>query len=101
MLIWKRHALPTQRPLHTYAVFFSKKSESQKCLFCDLMIQLQSGTCECGVVYEIMKPPTEDQRIVHNYDVGLGRVVGILHQRASETLSESGLMDVRFSKGED
>ena len=43
----------------------------------------------------------EDQLIVHNYDVGLGRVVGPLHQRAGETLPESGLMDVRFSKGED
>jgi len=68
------------------------------------MVPLQTKSCECGAVYEIMDPPAkvaEDQRIVHNYDVGLGRVVGALHSRAGETLPKSGLMDVRFSKGED
>jgi len=84
--------------------FFSKETEPLKCPFCDSLVQLQTKSCECGAVYEVVDPPAkaaEDQRIVHNYDVGLGRVVSILHQRAGETLPESGLMDVRFSKGDD
>ena len=68
------------------------------------MVPLQSKSCECGAVYEVVDPPAEageDQRVVHNYDVGLGRVVGALHQRAGETIPESGLMDVRFSRSRD
>ena len=82
--------------------FFSKETKPLRCPFCDSMVTLQSKSCECGAAYEVVDPPaeaSEDQRIVHNYDVG--RVFGILHQRAGETLPESGLMDVRFSKGED
>ena len=103
---------PKERYLHgTFLIseksvgfFFSKKTEPLRCPFCDSMVPLQSRSCECGAVYEVVDPPAEvaeDQRVVHNFDVGLGRVVGTLHQRAGETLPESGLMDVRFSKGED
>ena len=84
--------------------FFSKETEPLRCFFCDSMVQLQTKSCECGVVYEVVDPPAEaaeDQRVVHNYDVGLGRVVSTLHQRAGETLPESGLMDVRFNKSRD
>ena len=84
--------------------FFSKDTEPLRCPFCDSMVPLQSKSCECGAVYEVVDPPAkvaEDQRVVHNYDVGFGRVVGPLHPRAGETLPESGLRDVKFSKGED
>jgi len=101
---------PKERYLHgTFLIseksvgFFFKEIEPLRCPFCDSMVQLQTKSCECGAVYEVLDPPAEsaeDQRVVHNYDVGLGRVVGPLHRRAGETLPESGLVDVRFSKGE-
>ncbi len=103
---------PKERYLHgTFLIseksvgfFFSKETEPLRCPFCDSMVPLQTKSCECGAVYEVVDPPAEaaeNQRIVHNYDVGLGRVVATLHHRAGETLPESGLMDVRFSRSRD